>query len=211
MRACPSSSPIDDRWLTGDESSIAGSASTATCSRFISASIRGCRLPKGGSVRPTTLTFLPRTFAEFRDLIEELLEELGLEICAGLFASLSLASAVMPMVCITGNFDFSGRRSLALAVLEPVDVGREGVDALDADFALGATFVADDDAFSLSSSVELSTDCTTVSSAVDSPAAGAATSPLKVHAVSALDPEVILDAVFRIPTSVRRQSLRLII
>ena len=37
------------------------------------------------------------------------------------------------MVCITGNLDFSGRRSLALAVLEPVDVGREGVDALDVD------------------------------------------------------------------------------
>ena len=94
VRACPSSSPIDDRWLTGDESSIAGSASTATCSRFISASIRGCRLPKGGSVRPTTLTFLPRTFAEFRDLIEELLEELGLAICSGLYTSLSLAFAL---------------------------------------------------------------------------------------------------------------------
>ena len=46
--------------------------------------------------------------------------------------------------------------------------------------------------FDLSSSVELSTDCTTVSSAVDSPTAGAATPPLKVHVVSALDPEVIV-------------------
>ena len=49
-----------------------------------------------------------------------------------------------------------------------------------------------------------------MSSAVDSPAAGAATSPLKVHVVSALDPEVILDVVFQKPTSVCRQSLRLI-
>ena len=62
----------------------------------------------------------------------------------------------------------------------------------------------------LSSSVELSTDCITVSSAVDSPTAGAATSPLKVHVVSALDPDVILDVVFETPTSVCRQSLRLI-
>ena len=75
--------------------------------------------------------------------------------------------------------------------------------------AFGATFVADDDAFA-SSSAELSTDCTTVSSAVDSPAASAATSPLKVHVVSALDPAVILDVVFQTPTSVCRQSLWLV-
>ena len=91
-----------------------------------------------------------------------------------------------------------------------MDVGCEGVDALDVDFALGATFVSDDDALALSSSVEQSADCTTVSSAVDSPSAGAATSPLKVHVVSALDPEVILDVAFQTPTSVCRQSLRLI-
>ena len=77
-----------------------------------------------------------RHLAEFRDLLEELLEEPGLDTCSGLFASLSLAFAVTPMVCITGNLDFSGRRSHVLAVLEPVDVGRKGVDALDSDFAL---------------------------------------------------------------------------
>ena len=56
--------------------------------------------------------------------------------------------------------------------------------------------------------MNMSTDCTTLSSAVDSPAAGAATSPPQVHVVSALDPEVILDVVF--PTSACRQSRRLI-
>ena len=45
---------------------------------------------------------------------------------------------------------------------------------------------------------------------MDSPAAGAATSPLKVHVDSALDPKVILDVVLQTPTSVCRQSLRLI-
>ena len=80
-----------------------------------------------------------------------------------------------------------------MVVLDPEDVGREGVDALDKFFALGATSgAADEEGFALSSSVELSTDCTTVSSAVDSPTAGAATPPLKVHVVSALDPEVIV-------------------
>ena len=38
--------------------------------------------------------------------------------------------------------------------------------------------------FALSSSVELSIDCIAASSAVDSPAAGAATAPPKVHVVS---------------------------
>ena len=51
--------------------------------------------------------------------------------------------------------------------------------------------------FALSSSVELSTDCTTVSSAVDS--ADAATPPLKVPVVSALDPEVIVVVEKRVP------------
>ena len=87
-----------------------------------------------------------------------------------------------------------------MVVLDPEDVGREGVDALDKFFALGATLgVADAEGFALSSSVELSTDCTTVSSAVDSPTAGAATPPLKVHVVSALDPEVIVVVEKRVP------------
>ena len=85
-----------------------------------------------------------------------------------------------------------------MVILDPEDVGREGVDALDKFFALGATLgVADEEGFALSSSV--STDCTTVSSAVDSPAAGAATPPLKVHVVSALDPEVIVVVEKRVP------------
>ena len=50
---------------------------------------------------------------------------------------------------------------------------------------------AEEEGFALSSSVELSTECTTVSSAVESPTAGAATL-LKVHVVSALDPEFIV-------------------
>ena len=56
-----------------------------------------------------------------------------------------------------------------------MDVGREGIDALDKFLALGAGFgeVAEV-GFALSSSVELSIDCIAASSAVDSPAAGAA-------------------------------------
>ena len=116
-----------------------------------------------------------------------------------------------PFLSLTiGSTDFSDLRSFAFVVFDPTDVGREGVDALDVVFALGATLAtADDDGLALSSSVELSTDCTTVSSAVDSPTAGA-TSPLKVHVISALDPEVIADVVEQIPTSVCRKSLRLI-
>ena len=99
-----------------------------------------------------------------------------------------------------GKLGASLLRSLPLVVLDPGDVGREGVDALDKFFALGATLgAADEEGFALSSSVELSTDCTTVSSAVDSPTAGAATPPLKVHVVSALDPEVIVVVEKRVP------------
>ena len=68
-----------------------------------------------------------------------------------------------------------------------MDVGREGVDVLDKFFALGAVFgVAAEVGLALSSSVELSIsiDCIAASSAVDSPAAGAATAPRKVHVVS---------------------------
>ena len=58
-------------------------------------------------------------------------------------------------------------------IVDRADVGREGVDALDNVFALGATLAtAGEEGSALSSSVELSTDCTTVSSAVDSPTAG---------------------------------------
>ena len=67
----------------------------------------------------------------------------------------------------------------------PKDVGHEGVDALDAFFALGTVFgVTTEVGLALSSSVELSIDCIATSSAVDSPAAGAATAPPKVHVVS---------------------------
>ena len=64
---------------------------------------------------------------------------------------------------------------------------------------LSTNSLPDEAGFALSSSVELSTDCTTVSSAVNSPAAGAATPPLKVHVVSALDPEVIVVVEKRVP------------
>ena len=64
-----------------------------------------------------------------------------------------------------------------------MDVGREGVaDALDKFFALGTVFgVAAEVGLALSSSVELSIDCIATFSAVDSPAAGAASAPPKVH------------------------------
>ena len=76
-------------------------------------------------------------------------------------------------------------RPLPFVVLDPMDVGREGVDVLDKFFALGAVFgVAAEVGLALSSSVELSIDCIAASSAVDSPAAGAATAPPKVHVVS---------------------------
>ena len=138
---------------------------------------------------------------ELRDLFEEeLLDELGLDILSGVLEPLSFPFAIKRSDCTTGKFDASFLRWLRVVVLDPEDVGREGVDALDKFFALGATLgVADEEGFALSSSVELSTDCTTVSSAVDSPAAGAATPPLKVHVVSALDPEVIVVVEKRVP------------
>ena len=138
---------------------------------------------------------------ELRDLFEEeLLDELGLDILSGVLEPLSFPFATTRSACITGKLGASFLRSLPLVVLDPQDVGREGVDALDKFFALGATLgVADEEGFALSSSVELSTDCTTVLSAGDSPAAGAATPPLKVHVVSALDPEVIVVVEKRVP------------
>ena len=138
---------------------------------------------------------------ELRDLFdEELLDELGLDTLSGVLEPLSFPFATKRSACITGKLGASLLRSLPLVVLDPEDVGREGVDALDKFFALGATLgVADEEGFALSSSVELSTDCTTVLSAGDSPAAGAATPPLKVHVVSALDPEVIVVVEKRVP------------
>ena len=136
---------------------------------------------------------------ELRDLFEEeLLDELGLDILSGVLEPLSFPFATKRSACITGKLGASFLRSLPLVVLDPEDVGRGGVDALDKFFALGATLgVADAEGFALSSSVELSTDCTTVSSAVDS--ADAATPPLKVPVVSALDPEVIVVVEKRVP------------
>ena len=109
-----------------------------------------------------------------------------------MFLTLSFSFAITRSACITGNLGVSLLRSLPLIVLNPKDVGRGGVDALDKFLALGATLgAAEEEGFALSSSVELSTECTTVSSAVESPTAGTATL-LKVHVVSALDPEFIV-------------------
>ena len=103
------------------------------------------------------------------------------------FPSPSLA-ALASLVILASHFS----DQLPLIVLNPKDVGRGGVDALDKFLALGATLgAAEEEGFALSSSVELSTECTTVSSAVESPTAGAATL-LKVHVVFALDPEFIV-------------------
>ena len=55
---------------------------------------------------------------------------------------------------------------MPFVVLDPMDVGREGVDVLDKFFALGAVFgVATEVGLALSSSVELSIDCIAASSA----------------------------------------------
>ena len=130
---------------------------------------------------------------ELRDLfVDELLEDPGLDTLSGVLDPLSFSFAITRSACITGNLGVSLLRSLPLIVLDPKDVGRGGVDALDKFLALGATLgAAEEEGFALSSSVELSTECTTVSSAVESPTAGAATL-LKVHVVSALDPEFIV-------------------
>ena len=124
--------------------------------------------------------------AELRDLREgELLDELGLETLSGVFGLFSFLFAVKRNACITGKVGMSLPRPLPFVVLDPMDVGREGVDVLDKFFALGAIFgVAAEVGLALSSSVELSIDCIAASSAVDSPAAGAATAPPKVHVVS---------------------------
>ena len=130
---------------------------------------------------------------ELRDLfVDELLEDPGLDTLSGVLDPLSFSFAITCSACITGNLGVSLLRSLPLIVLNPKDVGRGGVDALDKFLALGATLgAAEEEGFALSSSVELSTECTTVSSAVESPTAGAATL-LKVHVVFALDPEFIV-------------------
>ena len=168
---------------------MAGIASTTISSEF--ASLLSF---SGGDVRrPATTMLFSFTLVEVRDLVDELLDELGLGTCSGVLDPLSLPFGDNRNDCITGNIDLSDRRSFVLVVFDPADVGREGIDALDNVFALGTTLaMADEEGLALSSSVELSTDCTTVSSAVDSPTAGAAISPLKVHVVSALDPEVIV-------------------
>ena len=130
---------------------------------------------------------------ELRDLfVDELLEDPGLDTLSGVLDPLSFSFAITCSACITGNLGVSLLRSLPLIVLNPKDVGRGGVDALDKFLALGATLgAAEEEGFALSSSLELSTECTTVSSAVESPTAGTATL-LKVHVVSALDPEFIV-------------------
>eukprot|EP00439_Symbiodinium_sp_Y106_P072272 s1162_g13.t1 len=115
--------------------------------------------------RPITGWLLSRTLVELRDLFdEELLDELGLDTLSGVLEPLSFPFATKRSACITGKLGASFFRSLPLVVLDPEDVGREGVDVLDKFFALGATLgAADEEGLALSSSVELSTDCTTVS------------------------------------------------
>ena len=138
--------------------------------------------------------------ADARDFLEELLDELGFATCSGLFGSFSFALLVSFKHCIPGIADFNGRLSLVF-VLELVHVGRDGVDALDVVFGFCAVLdaVGGEDLALSSSVVELSTDCATWSSAVDSGADGAATSGPRVIVVPALDPEVIGDVVFQIP------------
>ena len=137
-------------------------------------------------LRPVVVWLLPRTLVEPRDLREEeLLDELGLETLSVALGLFSFLVAVILTACITGRLGASLSRPLPFAALDPKDVGREGVDALDAFFALGTVFgVTTEVGLALSSSVELSIDCIATSSAVDSPAAGAATAPPKVHVVS---------------------------
>ena len=134
-------------------------------------------------LRPVVVWLLPRTLVEPRDLREEeLLDELGLETLSVALGLFSFLFAVILTACITGRLGASLSRPLPFAALDPKDVGREGVDALDAFFALGTVFgVTTEVGLALSSSVELSIDCIATSSAVDSPAAGAATAPPKVQ------------------------------
>ena len=69
---------------------------------------------------------------ELRDLFdEELLDELGLDTLSGVLEPLSFPFASKRSACITGKLGASLLRSLPLVVLDPEDVGREGVDALD--------------------------------------------------------------------------------
>ena len=112
-------------------------------------------------LRPVVVWLLPRTLVEPRDLREEeLLDELGLETLSVALGLFSFLFAVILTACITGRLGASLSRPLPFAALDPRDVGREGVDALDAFFALGTVFgVITEVGLALSSSVELSIDC----------------------------------------------------
>ena len=158
-----------------------------TSLEWVKANGTGCSsVSEDKTLLPAVVWLLPLTLVELRDLREEeLLDELGLETLSVVLGLLSFLFAVNRTACITGKVGTSLSRPLPLVVLDPVDVGREGVDALDKFFALGTVFgLAVEAGLALSSSVELSIDCIATSSAVDSPAAGAATAPPKVHVVS---------------------------
>ena len=127
----------------------------------------------------------------FRDVLLE--EDLSF-ICSGLLGSRSFVLVVVCKHCITV---LHGRLSPAL-VLVLADADRVCDRVFGAERALGLGRRLEDDAegfcFFSSSVVAESTEMLGGSSAVDSPAAGAATSPpTKVIAVSALDPEAIAD------------------
>ena len=78
---------------------------------------------------------------ELRDLREEeLLDELGLETLSVVLGLFSFLFAVIRTARITGRLGTSLSRPLPFAALDPMDVGREGVDALDAFFTLGTDF-----------------------------------------------------------------------
>ena len=124
--------------------------------------------------------------------------------CSGLKGSRSFT---LLLVCRLWITDFDGRLSLALA---PALVDEDRVCR----FVFGAEpdlCFEDDDVdgfgFLSSSVVAESTDIANASSAVDSPAAGIATSPPKVMVVSALDPDVTVDACFDVKLH-GRQSIR---
>ena len=128
--------------------------------------------------------------------------------CSGLLRG--SRSFTFLMVGRLGKTDFDGRLSPDLTLC-PVDdalvcelvFGKDDARCLDEDDAADLL-----DGFFSSSVVMESTDIACASSAVDSPAAGIATSP-NVIVVSALDPDVILCVRHRVNV-VGRQSLRLI-